>query len=305
MQPTMLARIVEKLQGLTFGWRRGGSAQGLASSLVDALKIADPEGTVALELARRIARKPGDVGNALRDAISGAASLEPLMLDVAAVAMRRRATLPLVSLGSHCYTSAMLRRWGLRPWAGPFDWLFSAPAMVAHCIDDDFRLLLDRDQYEPVPTDQRPAGPLVNRVHHREYRRIFGVDYIFNHHDVHLDADYGYLTRCVQRFRAALDGQHPHAFVLTCWHNERVAGDIERISQAIRARSGIHRLIVFSITEPSGIAVPRLSRLPAGEEFAHLVEPCSRWEPLIFPDLLDEYALVQAMVADCGRFPNT
>ena len=66
------------------------------------------------------------------------------------------ATAFTLSLGSLCAAAKFLQRHQLRAHAGPFDWVFSSPEMVAHCLDDDFAAFLDRTQY--VPIDDGFAG---------------------------------------------------------------------------------------------------------------------------------------------------
>lgn len=292
----------ERLAALAFPWRRGSSPGALAASLLRALQVDDGDGRLAATLAGDLARNPAELPAALERALAEASSLEALQRHVTGLALRRRPRVPLVSLGSHCYTSAMLQRWQLRPWSGPFDWLFSSPGMVAHCIEDDFRLFLDRSQYEPVPLEDRKAGHAANRVHHRHYRETFGIDFIFNHHDVHLDEDYAYLVRCVERFRAAMRGDEPHAFVLTCWRYLGFEDDIGRINAAFRARSRSFKLVVIGIGEALGAPAPKLQNMhhDPGCDMFHM-EPHSRWQPLSFPDFLDEYAVVQAVIESCHR----
>ena len=50
----------------------------------------------------------------------------------------------VLSLGSACFTARFMERHGLRRHAGPFDWVFSSPTMVEHCVADDFASFLDR-----------------------------------------------------------------------------------------------------------------------------------------------------------------
>jgi hypothetical protein len=41
--------------------------------------------------------------------------------------------------------------------------------------------------YRPVPVHGRPAGQKVNRVNHAGFLQKFGIKFVFNHHDVHLE----------------------------------------------------------------------------------------------------------------------
>lgn len=105
-----------------------------------------------------------------------------------------------LSLGTQCYAATLLQRANLRRFSGPFDWIFSSAAAVRHCIGDDFRTLLDRSQYRPIPLSDR-KNIQYERCEHLYYREKFGIRRMFNHHDVWTDDDYFYLDRCVRRFR--------------------------------------------------------------------------------------------------------
>jgi hypothetical protein len=202
----------------------------------------------------------------------------------------------VISLGTHCFTSALLRRWGLRAWSGPFDWLFSSAAMVAHCIEDDFRLLLDPSQYEPVPIAERAAGPTANRVQHRYYRDVLGVEHVFNHHDVHLPEDHAHFVRAVERFRAALASDGPKLFVMHRWHVSTSLDQLEPLRQVLAGRSRNYRLVVVSVRESLRPAWPQATVEAVHSDLvAYTFDPVSRWAPLEFPDTIDEQFLVHLL----------
>ena len=119
-----------------------------------------------------------------------------------------------VSLGSHCLMSYTLNEMGLKRYSCPFDWTFSRPSMVEHCIKDSFALLADRTQYEAVidETGTEQAG----RCHHAFYKASFGVDRVFNHRDMRIEENYQYLLRCIRRFTNVLKSVNRKVFVLLC-----------------------------------------------------------------------------------------
>lgn len=201
------------------------------------------------------------------------------------------------ALGTHCFSSSFLRRLGVREWSGPFDWTFSSLPMVAHCIADDFKTFLDRSLYEPVPIDQRPNGPTVNRVQHRFYRDTFGVQFVFNHHDVHLDEGHAYIVRCVERFRAALNSPQRKVFLATCLMSATAVEQLRQVSEALQARTQNFRIVGFAI-EPDA-----LGALPAVEHLAdekHLVawsyRPASPWGAVAFAEAIDESCMARIFV---------
>jgi hypothetical protein len=222
--------------------------------------------------------------------------------------MRSQIELPAatyVALGTHCFSSSFLRRLGVREWSGPFDWTFSSLPMVAHCIADDFKTFLDRSQYEPVPVDQRPNGPTVNRVQHRFYLTTFGVQYVFNHHDVHLDEGYEYLVRCVERFRAALQSPQHKVFLATCWMSTEVLAQLRQVCDALRARTQTFRMVAFAIEPDTNDVLPAVQ--PLADE-RHLVawsyRPASPWGAVAFADAIDETCMARTFARSVTSSPS-
>lgn len=70
----------------------------------------------------------------------------------------------------------------------PFDWIFSSTDNVIHCLEDDFKIFLDKSFYIPI-TD--------NICGHSYYHPK-----MFNHHNpLYNENDYQYFVRCVGRFK--------------------------------------------------------------------------------------------------------
>ena len=53
----------------------------------------------------------------------------------------------VTSLGSLCTAARWIEEEGLRTGSDPFDWIYSSPAMVRHCLKDDSKAFLDRSKY--------------------------------------------------------------------------------------------------------------------------------------------------------------
>ena len=119
----------------------------------------------------------------------------------------------IVSLGSRCNVAQHLQDFGLRDRSLPFDWIFSTPEIVVRCLEDDFDLFLQPDQYDPIPVWRRTVREF-NLCDHVTFRDEFGVDAMFNHRDPTRVDDYIYLQRCVQRFRDIRDSSDPTLFFL-------------------------------------------------------------------------------------------
>lgn len=120
------------------------------------------------------------------------------------------------SIGSFCQSSKLLQRLSLKEESYPFDWLLSNHKMVKHCIEDDFKLFLDKSQYTFIPT-----SAYTHKVcGHKYYSTI--VDFsnenvpggVFMHHDLLADqSDYEYFQRCVERFKNLMKSDEHKLFI--------------------------------------------------------------------------------------------
>lgn len=233
------------------------------------------------EFTRRQKERYGALSLATEDLHSGDASVE---------------ISSIVSLGTHCYTSAMLKRNGLKRFSGPFDWVFSSTAMVRHCLEDDFRTFLDRGHYEPVAGEQRKE-PSHGRCEHRFYRENFGVRSLFNHHDAATDEHHGYFARCVERFRSCAAGNGRPLFVQCLRERSDAVREFEATVQVLDrvTRGGVLNVFVVA-QEPHGGVMPELTLAhEVGHHRLYRLGPVSHWRSLAFDDAMDEVAIVRAL----------
>ncbi|CAN7449378.1 papain-like cysteine peptidase [Caballeronia sp. LjRoot31] len=206
----------------------------------------------------------------------------------------------VVSLGTHCYTGTFLKRFQLKKFSSAFDWIFSNPSMIAHAIDDDFETFLDAAQYSPVPIEQRRDGTDVNRVQHLYYKQAHGVDFMFNHHDVHEPKDYAYLTRCVERFRDALRDNAKTLFLLLRRENEHSVQEFELIRDSLqRKNKDVSFMFVAVANTPTHTGIARMDVL-ARDQNAILSRfaGTSHWQTLDFVDPFDEFCLLRAILSN-------
>ncbi len=192
-----------------------------------------------------------------------------------------------VSLGAHCYPSQLLKTRGLKRWSGPFDWIFSSPAMVRHCLRDDFTTLLDPAQV----TRLRPAtSDAPGRSEHAFYRDAYGLPGLFNHHDMTNPDQHAYLQRCVGRLRRVLHGREPSLFLLVVYDHADALRDTLALAETLRAIAPAADLLAVAVTPPS--AMPLCFAMQAVHHqpgcFALRFTPTSRFLPLRFDDAFDD-----------------
>lgn len=141
-----------------------------------------------------------------------------------------------ISIGPYCHTADLLNKYNLRTEAYPFDYIFSSLKMVEHCIQDKFKLFLNKDYYTrgTNPTSTRHSfyckfldTPLLIK-HHIKFG--YSSDYkvssgnLFNHHNlIENENDYEAFQRRCNRLLNLIENEskEPIVFVYyNCYTND-------------------------------------------------------------------------------------
>lgn len=155
----------------------------------------------------------------------------------------------IVSLGTHCQTAQLFKALGWKQRSYPFDWIFAQPSMVVDALRDDFGTFLDRTQYRSHAPNRSCA--------HASY------GHMFNHHDPgSREDDWGYVQRCVQRFRNLLRDAPARKLFVTTMVNQApgpLPVDVEDAFRAIvrelTARTdNVHFLLIHHVLHKHGEA---------------------------------------------------
>jgi len=203
----------------------------------------------------------------------------------------------IVSLGTHCFTSFLLKSFSLKSFSAPFDWLFSSPSMVAHCLNDGFKTFLDARHYEPVPLERRRDGDNVNKVDHAFYRDEHGIDFVFNHHNVHQEGDYQYMGRCVERFKRCAASDARKTYLLVRAESAATDTDFEMVATAVEKRTTNGSLLYVAVsTLAEGLPI-LTERAVNGKHKLVTLNPSSTWNALTFSDVIDELVILKAIAA--------
>lgn len=159
----------------------------------------------------------------------------------------------VISIGTACWTSQLIKDAGLKRFSCPFDWIFSSPAFVGHCLEDDFAEFLSRDRWVSVGGPQQWTLPLI--------RDRYGLGRILNHHDASSDADFGYLTRSVDRFRGVLASDAAKIFLLISEMKNILDPATDRLLETLSAATSSFRLVCIGVdpTPAAGAGVEQIS----------------------------------------------
>lgn len=110
------------------------------------------------------------------------------------------------SLGSLCHTASLLQRNNIKLVSYPFDWIFSNYKNIMHCIDDDFKIFLDKSYYKHISESE--CG-------HEYYDKTLCNPMWRHHNPLSNEEHYKYIDRCVKRFKHLLVMKQSKLFIMT------------------------------------------------------------------------------------------
>ncbi|WP_421995235.1 hypothetical protein [Roseococcus sp.] len=222
-----------------------------------------------------------------------------LIEDVVAPGLAARPSpLACIALGCAPQTAGMLRRAGLRRWAGPFDWMTIPAEAVRDSIIDDCAGLLMAAEYEPIDEADRPPGSQGHLCRHRRYSELYGAT-IFHHYDPSTPQGYAALERAALRLRDALRGLHGKLLLQVTDETGASLAAFEDTCDMLdrSARGAILVTIAVVPGSPSGpFPEMELSRARGQHRFLRchtLSEP----QGIGYGDLIDEVVLLRGALA--------
>lgn len=109
----------------------------------------------------------------------------------------------VLSIGENCNTAWYIKLAGLKKASYPFDWIYSSPEIVAHCIKDNFKTFLDKN----LIFKTRSGNSAGHTFYHAS---------LFNHRNpLKTENDYTYYQRCVERFIKKINSDNNLIFIMT------------------------------------------------------------------------------------------
>lgn len=212
----------------------------------------------------------------------------------------------VLSLGTHCYTAFLLKYAGLRDGSYPFDWAFSSPGMVSHCLDDDFSTFLDSRFYEIVPLDKRPDGPPYNKFHHTLYRDQFGVQFVFNHYDMNDFSNQAYFHRCVNRLRGVFASSEHTLLIQIFRYSSNYKEDFMEVARSVDRKGDHVTLLSVCVQESvSDLLMPEITLADAvGRHKQYQFCATSTMRGTEFSETIDDLAMLRLIEAQGLDLPR-
>ena len=209
---------------------------------------------------------------------------------------------PVIPLGTACIAACTLRRMGLDQPPMPFDWLATTPAMIRHCLETDFSVLLDQTQYRSLTGQARPGEP-DDGCAHEYYAREHGIGRVFNHNDPTREADYRYLQACIDRFRDVLASGEPKVFVQIRESGPNTRQDFDATNALLGRLTRNGSLLQVAVSQPDRRqALPMLNVvLERGSSVLYRLHPVSPMGGEAFANEADADLVASLIAAHASR----
>lgn len=142
----------------------------------------------------------------------------------------------ICSLGTLCFSSALIKSNNLKNCSYPFDWIFSNPNMIIDCIEDGFKIFLDKSYY--ININDTSCG------HSMYHPTMF-----FHRNPLIKEDDYNYYVRCVGRFKDLLSNLNTKLFIITFHNNTEIHSkhkqDILSFNERLKQYTSNYKLLVI------------------------------------------------------------
>lgn len=198
----------------------------------------------------------------------------------------------VISLGTHCLASSLMKSLGLRRYSLPFDWLFTSPQTVLHCLNDRFETFLDRTHYKTITRDRNTVDAGAD---HLFYLKKHKVGDMFTHRDPSMTSDYAYLKRTVERFNHVMSSSDAKLFVMIERPRKRPLWIFRSLSKAISRMTTNSAFVYIEMKKPTLISGVRSVRLieRRGEHASYEFTPSSEEHGVKFNDPIDDLSIVR------------
>jgi len=198
----------------------------------------------------------------------------------------------IISLGTHCLTSSLLRNFGLRRYSLPFDWTFSSPQAMLHCFRDNLQTFLDPAHYRTVTRKRETTDAGADHVF---YLKKYGIIEMFAHRDPSTESDYAELLKTTDRFRRLLSSQEAKLFVMIDRPRRRPLRIFRSLSREINRMTQNSAFIYIQLRNPTMKAGVRSIRAikKIGNHASYEFTPSSNELGIKFDDPIDNLSIIE------------
>jgi hypothetical protein len=142
------------------------------------------------------------------------------------------------SFGPSCHAANILKRNNIKVCSYPFDWIFSNPDIISHCVEDGFKNFLDKTNYAT-----KSKWQCKNTYYNKK-------KVMFNHYNPLInEAHYDYYVRCVDRFKDLLKKKEHKLFVMLVMNkndfNDSIKNDIIKFNDKFSNHTSNYTLLVI------------------------------------------------------------
>ncbi len=186
----------------------------------------------------------------------------------------------VVSLGTHCLASNILKSSGLKNYSLPFDWVFSTPEFVIDNINRNFELFLPN-----------------NYTDYKDYAKSnFNLDNVFVHKNPETPEYFAYYTRCISRFNDLLNCKDGKIFFLISRSDNHLSSHFTNLVEILSKKTKNFELIAVDLEKTcpskSEIKLKQVNEINGSRLFKFT--PNSDESKLgYFPDVVDDILLLR------------
>lgn len=155
----------------------------------------------------------------------------------------------VISLGNHCLTATILKKYGIKKYSTPFDWIFTSPALVADCLSDNFATLMNPAYHQSITLNRKNQDNEPGAAH-LLYQERYGTYELFTHRDITTKHDFAYFSRAVERFRNVLSKDEGKIFIMVSRPKYPLAESFDTLVSLLKQQTTNFAFYAFQLIDP-------------------------------------------------------
>lgn len=156
----------------------------------------------------------------------------------------------VISLGNHCLPAIIMKKYGLKKYSTPFDWIFSSPEMVIDCLNDNFTTFMNPIYLKSI-TQSRKNNDNEPGTSHLLYENKYNLSEIFAHRDITNDNDYSYFVRAIERFNSILRKDDGKIFIMISRPEQMLEKNFSDLACLLNKKTSNFAFYAFQLIQPT------------------------------------------------------